>query len=181
MELSRDEVLGNTPPGWLQIMRLIWDILEQWQAVAELTGEPRPHMKLWTRAQYDPSGMVSYPWIEYGGLGPLDDFEFDQIEKLSRCLNRLPLTCEACGRGNSRKYHDPRPGGGALYLCEACHPVICADLKEPLRNNVGAPFEHITPSEQYRLSLDDRPWTPGKDREDDARDGLLDDDEGIPF
>lgn len=181
MEISLAELRGNCPPGWLPVVQLVWDILEEWRPIAEITGEPRPRIVRWTRDQYDPAGIVSYPWLEFDGFGRFDEFEFEKLEQLSRTVGRLVRTCEACGAGRSRKYFDPRAGGGVLYLCNACHPLHCADLSQPLRNNVGAPYQAIESREGWATGRDDRAWYPGKDAEDDARDGLWDNDDDLPF
>lgn len=181
MEISLAELRGNCPPGWLPIVQLVWDIFEQWRPIAEITGEPRPRIVRWTRDQYDPNGIVSYPWLEFDGFGSFGDFEFEKLEQLSRAVGRLIKTCEACGSGRSLNHFDPRAGGGVLYLCDACHQRHCADLSQPLRNNVGAPFQAVLPREGWGTCRDDRAWYPGKDAEDDARDGLWEDDDELPL
>jgi hypothetical protein len=181
MEITMAEIRENCPPGWLPIVQLVWDILEEWRPIADLTGEPRPRIVRWTRDQYDPAGIVSYPWLEFDGFRSLDDFEFEKLERLSRATGRLVKTCEACGGGRSLRHFDPRAGGGVLYLCDACHQRHCADLSQPLPNNIGAPLQTIEPRERWATGRDDRAWYPGKDAEDDARDGHGENDDDLPF
>ncbi len=181
MEITREELRGNCPPGWLLTIDLIWDVLEQWRPVAEITGEPRPIITRWTRGEKDQAVITTFPWLEFEGFGSCGDYEMDKLEKLGGLLNRLAQTCEVCGGRSARKHKDPRAGGGALFLCYVCLPTYADNPEEPLRNDIGAPFEEIVASDQLRLGFDDRPWSPGKDREDDARDGLLDPGDDIPF
>lgn len=181
MEISMEELRGNCPPGWLPIVQLIWDILEEWRPIAEITGEPRPRIVRWTRDEYDPSGIESYPWMEFNGFGKFEEFEFDKMDQISRVVRRLIQTCEACGCARSSRFHDPRAGGGVLYLCDVCHPVHCGDRSGPLRSNVGAPYQTVLPRVGWATERDDRAWYPGKDEEDDARDGLWEDDGELPL
>lgn len=180
-DLTREQVQEHVPLGWRWHLTQIVDRVERWQLIAQATGEMMPSLSAFERAYKPIASDTVIPWLHWQRLpvGRDDDCEFEigQLESIQFHMKQLLTTCESCGLSGLLR-QDTRGTGGYLVLCDKCCIQISGWQLSDVCGEIGGPKEPLVGrGGAWSPSYDDRDWLPGRDEEDDMRDGEYD----VPF
>lgn len=178
-ELAVSQLEEAAPIGWRWHLLQAYGVVKRWQVIARLTGDPVPWLATFRRDFRLGTGGTPIIYFEFGRL-PEGDWEDEQLRLVHRYLGRCYHTCENCGEPDARVRADLRGQGGYLVLCDRCHVAMSGLLADEFAFGIGGPREPVCGrgGESWRPDRDDRAWNPGKDAEDDLRDG---EDIDLPF
>lgn len=174
-ELALSQLEESAPVGWRWHLRQAHGVVERWQKIARLTGDPVPWLAAFLRDFRLGPGSTPIIYLEFGRL-PEGEWEDEQLRIVHRYLGHCYHTCENCGEPDGRSRADARGQGGYLVLCDRCSVGMSGLPAEAFMLGVGGPREPVfgRGGDTWRPDGDDRDWSPTKDAEDDARDGLSD-------
>ncbi len=174
-ELALSQLEESAPVGWRWHLRQAYGVVQRWQVIAGLTGDPVPWLAAFQRDFRLGDGGTPLVYLEFGSL-PEGDWEDEQLRLVHQYLGHCYYTCENCGEPDGRVRPDDRGHGGYLVLCDRCNVGMSSLSAGEFIQGVGGPREPIMGrgGAVWVQDRDDRGWYPEKDEEDDVRDGLTD-------